>query len=518
MPFDVKQNITLADTRIYWQPAGPGPDNDVFLAGTADASYIEFTGVGNPERGGITTQKMHNPFERKSYVHTAEIIAAPGEKTASIKFYLSKGGVPRHAVTKGCRLSIYTAAGDCGDMTQMDTAWDSWLKVVGDGLIGEVNEGDFHTATGVDPLATTVTATFKENFYVGALAFGVVGQTNITTEVIDVTYGCKKDCGDCGPENDGTRYIYALCKAVAAAKPYIVYSTDYGATDTILSLVAAVADELPTAIEVVGNYLVVVSPTAQAPTNGGVYVSELDVNGVPGAFVKVTAGFVLGSSPSAMTVLGRTEAYISGIGGVIYKMTNPLAGVTIKAAGGSVTANDLIRITSKGGVILASGAAGTIIRSVNRGMSFAVITPPTPLASSTIVSGGIVTDRLWWIGGGTVGRMYYTKDAGVSWKERTFNASGTGALNDILIVNKHVMYFTHTVGGVVTLYASSNGGNTFTNILPRFVNFPAATFAKGNRLASPQCAGDDVTVGNILVAGLGLATDGQLVKGTGVYV
>ncbi len=38
-------------------------------------------------------------------------------------------------------------------------------------------------------------------------------RTLIDREVLDVVYGTRQMCGNCGPENDGSKWIYAITRS-----------------------------------------------------------------------------------------------------------------------------------------------------------------------------------------------------------------------------------------------------------------------------------------------------------------
>jgi photosystem II stability/assembly factor-like uncharacterized protein len=478
--FNPAQVHNQSDVRVYYQPGGAGPANPVYLAGGGQTSYIDLTGLTIPVSGDVNFQKVHDPYNRKKYVNSAEIVEAPDNITGSVGFYVGKGGVPRAVIAKGCRLNIYAAAGDCKD--------------------------------GTDPLMITASTTFADSFYSGALNFGLVGAAQATEEILDATYGCKVDCGDCGPADNGTSKIYALKKPATGAKAAVLYSLDGGATWTSSSIATAAIDEVPTTIALMGNYLIVVSPTANTATSGGYYYSDLSTLGVPNAtWTKVTTGFVNNSEPRDITVLGAREAYICGDAGYIYALSEPSAGVTVNNAAGTI-ATDLTRIHSIGDVIAATGLSGGMILSTNRGRTWATVTTPAALAAVEVSAVFVQSARQIWIGGGTaVGRFYYTLDGGSTWTEKTIPQSGTGAVGDIKFVTPEVGYVLHTVSSVGRLYATLDGGYSWTNIANRVLNFPA--LVRANRVAIPYCSDTDVAVNNLMVAALGATSSGRMALG-----
>ena len=94
-------------------------------------------------------------------------------------------------------------------------------------------------------------------------------------------YGTQIQCGDCGPPNDGTRWAYAITKSSGAGSPglpaEVQYRVDGTANwiDLAITGIGATAD--PTAIDIVGDKLVVV-----ASENAYYYATINAITGVPG--------------------------------------------------------------------------------------------------------------------------------------------------------------------------------------------------------------------------------------------
>jgi hypothetical protein len=83
-------------------------------------------------------------------------------------------------------------------------------------------------------LKEEIDVTWSRNPYpVGQMLFGPQAAGTLTAiQVRDITYGNQSICGNCGPANDGTKFLYAIADGGAAAKPLVAYSVDGGQTWT----------------------------------------------------------------------------------------------------------------------------------------------------------------------------------------------------------------------------------------------------------------------------------------------
>ena len=157
-------------------------------------------------------------------------------------------------------------------------------------------------------------------YSLGGIVLGEQASVDVTTEVVDITYGNSQSCATCGPANDGTRTIYALQQTAggsAAVAAKVLYSTDYGATWTASVVTGIGVGALATAIDIVGSYLVVL-----VKSDNAYYIAPINANtGAPGAWTKVASGFVAAKTPNDMYVDSPNRIYFVGDGGYIYVST-----------------------------------------------------------------------------------------------------------------------------------------------------------------------------------------------------
>jgi photosystem II stability/assembly factor-like uncharacterized protein len=260
------------------------------------------------------------------------------------------------------------------------------------------------------------------------------------------------------------------------------------------------ATESPLAIDIVGNYLVVIGSAAY-------YYAEINKKtGVPGAFTKVTTGFVAAKNPYDLYVASSSEIWFVGDGGYIYKSVDITAGVTV-ANGGSATTANLRRIRGREGIIVATGASGAVVKTTNRGVTWSTTTASPE--NSTIQAVEVMDDARIWVGCST-GRVYFTGNGGETWTPDT-HFSG-GSVQDIVFATQEVGYVSASVSGTCRIYATWNGGANWTRNQPRILNLPV--FTRGNRLAIPSTDDAGWASNTLAIAGLaGDGTDGIVVLG-----
>ena len=471
-------------------------------------------GVNIEENGKIDPIWVADPVRQGKYRLVGRKFATPDLPKANLILYERHGAVPRQLGVMGCQFNMYDVVGACRDLSDFLAGWTDYVLIYSGAV---VTTKDFGARTGFDTdnqVKDTLNLELADIYPIGALNFGDNAQTLINLEVVDVIYGSTAKCGNCGPEDDGTRRIYAVVKSSGAGSPglpaEVVYSLDGGVTWTVCNVTGMGVSEDPQAIDMVGSNLVVLSRTAGSATSGGYYYAAVDPNtGIPGTWTKVTSGFVANKQPNDLYVANPRETWFCADGGYIYKATDITAGVTVMNAGVATTQN-LNRIAGVDEVIVSGGMTGAIIKSYNRGLAFAALTGPNGLEIKALA---VVDRNIYWIGGLNA-YLNNTIDGGSTWTEKTFPGCHSGNIYDILFATAEVGYFSFaSTTPTASLFATWDGGDLWTSTTPRVLNWPVCN--KINRLGSPHFGSASDVAANNLVAG-GLAptlSDGILLTG-----
>lgn len=503
---------TQKHSRPHIQPGGPRPNNRTYYYG-GDTNYLMVGDSSTPVRGGVDPIWARDPYNIDSFVLTGRQTSAPDLPSVGLTFRERIGKIPRHLLGLNCLLNVYLARGQCRDLSDLRYGWESYVKIFSGGRITDRStsgESDFEAD---DPIETEVEMVCDAIYPAGSVSFAEKIASSITLEVLDITYGNRTQCGECGPTNDGAQWIYAVEKGGAAAKPIVWYSLDGGATWASSSIATAANAEAPCAIRLMGGYLVAVSPTASSATQGGYYYSVINpVTGAPSAtWTKVTTGFTNNQEPRDMWVAGPREAYLCTDGGEILRITDVPSGATSL---GIVTSNDLARIHGSGDCIVAVGASATVVKSINAGVSFSVTTTAPGAAALTAIH-ALDRNRFWV--GNSSGAVYYTLDGGEAWTTVALGVTPS-AIQDIRFTTQECAFIAYTASSLGRIAASIDGGvawvtSDVTN--PRVIGVPTTATQRYNRIAYPIVNDAGIRANFAALGGLGASTDGALMVGAG---
>lgn len=503
---------TQKHVRFFVQPGGSSPANPLHFSGT-DNTYLNIEESNNPVRGGITPIRVHDPRRPGRYRNVGRTVEPPDFPSSTVQFMQKKDVLPRHLTTlPDCLAAIFMVVGDCRDLSDFQGGWSSYVKVYSNGLVTDVTEagGSFD---GDEALMDDLEYVWDAIYNIGKLGFSEKATTEVYSEVVDIVYGSRVQCGICGPADNGTSLIYALINNTVASPgsgPAVAYSLKgQNGPWTVTNINGAAAGDVPKAIDVVGQYLIAVFDNG---TTGGYFYAQLNaITGMPGTWTKVTTSFVTAKAPQDVFVNTSREIWFAGKGGYVYKTDNILAGVTTIDAGNTTT-QTLNRIHGLDEVIVAAGEGATLIYSLNRGNSFTLETNP-PAGATNIDALSVNGDYLWWVGTDN-GKVFYNDSQGENvWIELTF--PGTPLLiQDIVFPTPEVGYLALTTSGpTAVFYTTFNGGKDWTNSSPRILNFP--TLDRVNRIAAPEVDNANVAANNVALAGLaGNGTDGIILIGT----
>lgn len=503
---DADRIQTQGHLRPWYQPGGPAPNNKV-LYGGQDGSYLNI-GDSTEPLGDISPINVQNPGKYKSFARVGREVSAPDFPTNTVEFMRTHGGIPRHLYDIGCIWNFYELAGKCKSPADFLAGWTDDVRVFSYGEATQISPGggSFDSDSGV---MDGVDFTYQAIYTIGSLFFGEKGATEVDREVIDITYGNRVQCGQCGPNDDGTKLIYALLAADTGVPPDVVYSVNGGQTWAVLAITGSADTDIPASIDIVGQYLMVTVNTA---TDAGYFLAKInDLTGVPGTWTaKITAGFVSTALVRDVYVATPRDVWFCGLGGYIYKSESILQGVSVIDEADATT-DDLLRIHGYGNTIVCAGESGRVIYSDNNGRSFGVTTTNPGAANLTALH--VVGDSLWWVGNAS-GAVYWTDRKGAAaWTQLTLPSVSAGAIatiQDIRFATDEVGYIAAATSAPrAVLFHTYNGGQMWGGPeLSRVSQFP--TLDRVNRLAYPDVA--DVTKTGVMsnnLAMAGLADNGS---------
>lgn len=499
-------HFTTKNGRAYYQQGGGWFDNKPLFTGV-DTNYIAVTGLSRPlpDRAKVNAP---DPFNTNRFVAVASTISAEDYVTASVAFPQKYGAIPRAMTDLRDALTVYIYKGTCENLSDMVNGWrGGYITTLAQGFATNIDHGDqTQNWDGDDLLVDTLDVTFEGGRYaIGQLNFAKAGSSTAVAEYVDVAYWRGPACL---PARQTGQYCYWLTKGGTAAST-IQYTVDGGKTNASAAITGIASTETPTDLLIVNDLLVVLVPNGASATASALYYARLNDAGTPGAFTKVTTGFVSTKLVRDGYVVG-SDVFMVGDAGYIYKSSDITAGVTVQNAALATTEN-LLRIKgdcSTGDTLLATGANGTILKSTNRGDSWSV-TSTSPVSTGVTVQAVGALDAYRYVVGTSAGNIYSTADGGLTWTIRPFSGSAAGAVDDILVLSPEVMYIAHrSATPTANVLSTWNGGYSWaTSSDYRFNGL--TTFNKANRLAAPPTNDQTYRANMLAIAGLaGNGTDG----------
>lgn len=501
--------VTQKHKRLFLQWGGAFPNNVVTYGGQDDQN-VRISGVSHPIRGAVNPIRVPDPNSPGKFKIVGHSEAARDMDGATLAALERHGAIPRLLGRDQCAVNIYEMTGPCKNLSDFGSGWSDYVLIYSGGLITTVNLGD---RTGWDSDAQaedTATLTLDDLYGIGTIGFGEQATTQVDLEVVDLTYFSTEQCGECGLSNNGVQWLYAVVKSSGGGSPglpsELVYSLDGGLTWHQTNITTMSALDNPSAVEVVGDKIIVV-----VPGDTGYHWATINTTtGIPGTWTKVTTGFVAGKAPRDVFALSPREVYFVGNGGYIYRSLDVTAGVSVLSAG-AATASDLHYVHGTEECLVATGVSGALVYSINRGATWS--TPAAvPVVLNTINCVAVLDSKHWWVGTSS-GRVYYTINGGASWTELGLSGAGAGQVRDIVFATAEVGYVAiHNGTPTASIWTTWNGGANWTNTTPRLLGLP--TFDYANRIAVPRVSNSQVAANNIALGGLGANhTDGIILIG-----
>jgi hypothetical protein len=505
--------VTQKHRRAFSQRGGPSPLNATRYEG-ADETFMAFDDDTNPITGGRTPIRVHDPLRRAggAYKLIGETTDAPDFPSNTINFFERHGGISWVDFDGGCFNNFYETVGTCKRPDDFINGWSDFMKIYSYGRANGRDESGLTTSDGDDSSMLAMEFQYAAIYKIGAFLFGEKGAGEVEREVVGLVFAGGIDCGVCGPGDDGTKRLYAVTKSSGAASPgtpaEVIYTVDGAATFAQQNITGLGGTVDPTGIALAGNNLIVLDTAGN-----GYWFAEINtLTGVPGTWTNVTSGFVASKQPTDIYVAGASEIYFSANGGYIYKSTDVASGVTVLDAG-NVNTSNYVRIHGQDDTLVVVGESGKIVKSGNRGVTWANVTlSPT---SATVRAILVLDDYRYWIGT-SGGAVYYTVNGGETFTLATLPGGALTVIDDIVAATDEVIHITaRTATPTGRLITSWNGGQKWASsavTTQRIQNLPTAS--RFNRIAVPRTGQPTTDSNTIALGGLsGGGTDGILELG-----
>lgn len=423
-------------------------------------------------------------------------ITLTGRYAADIKSSLLK------LTNQGCPVDVHINFGQCTNPSNNN----SYTKKI---VIENAYSTDYETedlgALGTDERAMVneeVTISGRNVYELVYNSWTTKAADVVTNELLDITLADNASCGDCETESDGCNRVFAITSAAGGSPTTpadVVFTLDGFLTVYAHDIDTLGTSDDPSGVAALGDNLVVVSEASESLH----YAPIADFNAYTDpAFTEVSTGFVTGAGGRKVSATNN-RIYIAAADGYIYYTANPASGVTALESGTLTTSdyNDIVALTDD--FVVAVGNAGVIVKTEN-GSTFSAVNSPVGVGVN--INTVVVFDTSTYMIGTSTGNVYYTRNSGESWTEKTFTASGTGSVEHIVRAGDTRMYMSHTVSSRAKVLVSDDGGNSWVVAPQGEGSLPLGD--KINRLAAcpdvPEyvfCAGlgDDASDGFLLI-------------------
>src|SRR5678816_3660472 len=251
---DAPDVIKKGQKRVWYQRGGTLPSNAPQYYGK-DGQYVIFTGAEREIRGGVDPVQIGDPDRLGEFVNVGMMTSPAKFPAGTLELRERKSVLPFIWGDMFCPTTVYIPTGDCKSPSDFNYGWTDYVEVWSNGLAVKVDGGDRGAFDNNEAIEDSVDYVFMRQYLLGSLQLSEQAASTVLTEVNDVTFGNKLQCSTCGPNDDGTRWRYALVAGAGAAKPSVTYSNDGGKTwSALIPIDASAAAEICNAIEVIGNY------------------------------------------------------------------------------------------------------------------------------------------------------------------------------------------------------------------------------------------------------------------------
>ena len=403
---------------------------------------------------------------------------------------------------RGCPFDVQVHFGKCQDPRDFNGGWDKVLVLEAADISNWSTNELGALEQGQDALVNeTIDMNGFDMFEIKRLGFSSLAAAEVVQEVFDIVICDAISCGVCGIPSTGCQTIFAIQTAAGGSPGLpseLIYSQDGGSTIGETNITSLGPTEEPDALACVGVYVVVVSEDSCSIH----YALAADILSGTETWAENASGIVSPTGcPRDIFSAGSANTWVVGLGGYIYFYSDVTAAAIVQT---SALVGNLNAIHgSDDQNLVAVGASNAVLRTENGGETWSVITGPAV---------GVDLNAVWvrsadeWFIGANNGRLWYTRDGGETWTEKSFPGSGTGVVRDISFATPTVGYLAHdTVAPAGRILRTIDGGSSWYVMPEGTGSIP--TNQRINALAS---CGEDVNI--LYGAGLGVATDGIIVK------
>lgn len=494
--------LQTGQTRVFILEGGAGPGASAVYQGRARALGVDWPG------GDVTAIRAPSATRYNQFDVVAKVRAAQGLPTMSLEFRMKRDIDDMLTIfQKGCAIDIHIHAGECQSPDDFQSF--DMVGVLEGALMTSYNTGEQGAFEETAVVLQTLPFVADDYYMVTAIRDSEIGEAEIVQEVVGLSFADAVSCGQCGIPSDGAQVLFAVTKSHGGSPGLpaeVIYTANAGQTlgQTVITTLGA--NEDPTDLAAVGTNVVVISGEDVALH----WAPVADILTGSETWARVATGFVALKLPNRIFNWNKSFTWIAADDGYVYFASDVTAGVTPQTAG-SVTTEDLQDIHGVSDQdLIAVGDNNAMLVTSNGGNTWAAVVGP---AVGINLTACWMRSKSEWMVGDANGSLWYTRDAGDNWTERTFVGSGSGAIAAIAFATNNVGYMSHTLSGNGRLLRSLDGGASWSRI-PDGGNIGTLTLNdRLNRLAVPTSAPSNIRANVVWAGGLADdAIDGILLK------
>lgn len=489
--------IQTGFTRVFLIENRAGPANVPTFEGLMKASGITWS------QGDVTTIRVPSSEQYDQFDTIGKVSGEQGnpELTLTARYTTDLSKLLRLA-RLGCDHDIQIHMGKCQNPSDFNNGWDK-IVVLEAGRATNYTTEDLGALQPSERNMINEEAPFTgEDLYeIKKILFAEIGAAEVVQEVVGITVCDAVNCGACGIQSNGCQVVFAVTLSAGGSpglSAEVLYTEDGGGTVGDTNVTTLAANEDPDDIACVGANVIVISEDSISLH----YADLTDILDGVETWNEVATGFVEG--PRAIWNVDPSHTWIVGAGGYVYFTDDPTAGVEVQSAGSATTQplNDIHALDILNA--LAVGDNNAVIYTAD-GSTWGSVTGPAVGINLTCCWMKSATE---WFVGTANGRLWYTKDAGVTWTEKAFPGSGAGVVRDIAFSSDTVGYLAHsTAAPAGRILRTISGGNSWYVAPESTAVIPANDYVG----VLAVCADVNTVFGGGLA---GNAVDGFLVKGS----
>lgn len=452
-----------SQTRLFSIEDGANPPNRPTYQALARALGLTWP------QGDITPIRVPDPSQYGRFITIDRIKGQRGLPSISIEGRMTRElSEFLRLVRKGCNFDIQLHAGVCEDPRDFNGGWEKIYVLEGAEPTG-YDTAELGALDGDQdvPVNETIPLTGTDWYELKRLIGSEIGAAQIVQKVVGVAICDTRQCGECGIPSDGCQKVFAVTLSHGGSPGLpaeVLFSPDGGDTVDDTNVTTLLATEDPTGLACVGVNLVVISNESLSLH----YAKIADILNSVETWAEVGTGFVSSKGPNAIFSLGSTLTWLVGDGGYIYFSADITASVSVQSAG-TVSTENLKAIHGIDELnLVAVGANNAVLHTENGGDTWASVTGP---AAGVTLNAVWMKDENIWLIGTAGGKLFYTRNKGVTWTEKTFSGSGAGQVRSISFSTPSIGYMAHDTAAVVgRIFRTIDGGFSWY-ILPEAAGF-----------------------------------------------